>query len=573
MKYGPAYQIYPVETLRELLFKATDRYSDRKALMGKRDGKYQGFSYGGLRRRIEAVGTVLLSRGLKKGDRVGLVGENRPEWAVSYLGIVSAGLVAVPIDKDLNEREIKHILSYAEVRVLIASADYLRLLVDDRASIPSLEVIISMEDDCQGADLDFPTVLETGTSEVEAGNHQFSDLTVKPDDLAVLIFTSGTTGASKGVMLTHQNVASNVMGTSHHVAISMHDIVLSVLPLHHTYEATAGFLTALYQGATICYAESLRRIADNLRETRASVLLGVPALFEAMFRRIEAGIAEKGKGKFALAKGLASLSEKVLRVNVRRKIFRELHAKFGGSLRLMISGGAAINPSVSKGYRELGINFIQGYGMTENSPIISVNRVDAFKDDSVGLPLPNAEVKIVDDEIVVRGSSVMLGYYKNPAATEEALRDGWLYTGDLGYFDRDGFLHVNGRRKSVIVTPNGKNVYPEEIESILNQSPFVLESLVWGGPESDPSLTEVQAIIVPDTEHFDKVFGAASYDEEKILNVISQEVKTVNRELSGFKRIKKFVIRGEEFEKTTTRKIKRYLYTTKTTPLKRRLFS
>lgn len=569
MKHTPAFKTYPIETIRDLLFKASDRYNDKDALSGKKAGAYRPITYNQMRSQVADLATTLSGAGLEKGDRVAIVGENRTEWAVAYLAAVTSGFVAVPIDKDLNEREIRHILSVSGARVLIASADYLRFLAEDRSELSSTEVVISMEQERHGSDMGFEEALALGHNAISEGQHWYSDATVSPGDLAVLIFTSGTTGASKGVMLTHGNLAQNVVGTAFHVAISHDDVLLSVLPLHHTYEATAGFLTALYQGATICYAENLRRIAENLKETRASVMLGVPALFEAIYRRIQTGVEEKGKKKFAFAKGLAAVSETLLRVNLRRTLFKALHDKFGGNLRLLISGGAAINPAVSKGYRELGISFIQGYGMTEYSPIIAVNRTDSFKDGSVGFALPHTEVRIVDDEIVVRGPSQMLGYYKNPAATKEALRDGWLYTGDLGYIDKDGFLFINGRRKSVIVTPNGKNVYPEEIEILLNESPFVLESLVWGGPEEDPSLTEVQAIIVPNSDAFDREFGAANYDDPKIMEVITEVVRVVNRDLSKFKRIKKFVLRGEEFEKTTTRKIKRYLYTAKSTPTAR----
>jgi len=299
-------------------------------------------------------------------------------------------------------------------------------------------------------------------------------------------------------------------------------------------------------------------------------MLGVPALFEAIYRRIESGIREKGPGKFRLAQGLCTLSETFLGLKIRRKIFKQIHEKVGGKLQLLISGGAAIDPTVSKGYRQLGINFIQGYGLTETSPIVSVNRVDHFKDGSIGVPLPETEVRIADDELLVRGPGVMQGYFRNEAATKEAIIEGWFHTGDLGYYDKDGFLHISGRKKSVIVTPNGKNVYPEEIEFLLSQSPFILESLVWGGPDEDPSKTEVQAIIVADTEAFDKGFGPSAYDEEKINEIISLEVRKTNKELARFKRIRKFILRNEEFEKTTTRKVKRYLYTAKTRPLKRR---
>lgn len=566
----PNFPVYPIETLRDLLFKAADRYEDRETLKTKREGEYCGISFREVKRQTEQVSTALFDLGIEKGERVAIIGENRTEWAISYLAVTTAGFVGIPIDRDLQERDIRHILGLSEARVLIANEDYVKLLKEDRADLPMLETIISMEKDGDGADLSFPEVLDRGSGALDTGNRCYAEATVTPDDTAVVLFTSGTTGTSKGVVLSHRNIASNVMGTSFHVSIHQDDVVLSVLPLHHTYECTAGFLTAMYQGATICYAESLRRIADNLRETRATVMLGVPALFEAIFRRIEAGIREKGQGKFTFAKGICSLSEKVLRLNIRRKIFKQIHERVGGGLRLLISGGAAINPKVSEGFRKLGIDFIQGYGLTETSPIISVNRVDHFKDGSIGIPLPETEVTIVNDEIVVRGPGVMKGYFRNQAATQETLKDGWLHTGDLGYFDKQGFLHISGRQKSVIVTPNGKNVYPEEIESLLLQSPFILESLVWGGPDENPSKTEVQAILVPDTEAFDKEFGPSAYDETKINEVISGEVRRLSKELARFKRIRKFILRDEEFEKTTTRKIKRYLYTAKTRPLERK---
>jgi len=372
-------------------------------------------------------------------------------------------------------------------------------------------------------------------------------------------------------MLTHRNIASNVVGTSFHICVSEEDTLLSVLPLHHTYEATAGMLTAFYQGATVCHAESLRRIVDNLIETKATVMLGVPAIYEAIYRRIKAGIEQKGKTKFTLAKGLASLTEKILHRSIRKRLFHQVHDKIGGHLRLLISGGAALAPEISRGFRELGIDFMQGYGLTEFAPIISVNRLDKFLDGTAGIPIPCCEVKIVNDEIVVRGPCVMRGYYKNDTATEEVIRDGWLHTGDLGFIDKEGFLHINGRSKSVIVTSNGMNIYPEEIEFLLQESNYILETIVWGGPETDPADAEVQAIIVPNSDTFDEEFGPSGWDEARIEEVIGQVVKRTNRQLANYKRIKKFTLRTEEFEKTTTRKIKRYLYTGKPKGVKRAL--
>ena len=542
---------------------AANRYGPRTALQSKRDGAFRPLSYKQLKERVEKLSISLFSLGLKKGDRVAVLSENRTEWAITYLATVCSGWVAVPVDRDLKPSEIRHILNYTESKVLVCSGSYLDQFKDRRADLPSVELLISMEDERQGADLLFSEVLEKGAHVVSGGEASFQDTIVTGDDLAAVIFTSGTTGNSKAVMLTHGNIAANVVATSALVSIDSDDVVLSVLPLHHTYECTCGFLTPLYQGCTICHAENLRRIAENLRETQASTMLGVPLLFESIQRRIESGIKEKGERTFRLAKRIASLTETLLGFNVRRRLFRRLHEKFGGRLRLLISGGAAINPTVSRSFRELGIDFIQGYGMTEASPIIAVNRVNCFKDEAAGLPLPGFEVKIIQDEIVVRGASVTKGYYRNEKATSETLKDGWLYTGDLGYLDEDGFLHINGRKKSVIVTPNGKNVYPEEIEAVLNRSPYILESLVWGGPAQTPSQVEVQAVIVPATETFDREFGALHDHKEKMQELIAAEVKNCCRKLASYKRIKRFTLRMQEFEKTTTRKIRRYLYTGK----------
>lgn len=567
MKNPPLFPIYPIATLRDLLLEAARRYQDRVALRSKKNGAYRSLTYLELKERAEELATAFFDLGLHKGDRVALLSENRTEWAVTYLAAVSSGLVALPVDKDLKPGEISHILNYAEAKILVCSSEYLDQFRDNRSAVRSVEKLISMEESTADADLCFPEVLESGGRLLRRGARGYETTRLEPQDLAAIIFTSGTTGNSKGVMLSHANIVSNVVATSQFVAINNQDVVLSVLPLHHTYECTCGFLTALYQGCAICHAENLRRIPDNLLETRATVMLGVPLLFETIYRRIESGIREKGEGKFRLAKGIASLSEKLLRINLRRRIFKPLHDKFGGRLRLLISGGAAINPAVSKGFRELGIDFIQGYGMTEASPIIAVNRVNCFKDAAAGLPLPGVTVKIVDGEIVVRGPNVMGGYYLNESATQEALKEGWLYTGDLGCFDQDGFLYISGRKKSVIVTPNGKNVYPEEIEAVLNQSPYILESLVWGGPEEDPSQVEVQAIVVPRTEIFDQDFGPRGYDEARIHQVIAAEVKRCNENLALYKRVRKFTLRHQEFEKTTTRKIKRFLYTGKPSPI------
>ena len=567
MKHPPLFPTYPFATLQDLVEEVATRYRDKVALATKDKGAYHTTSFRQLRARVLELSAGLAGLGTSKGDPVALIGENTTEWALSYLAIVSSGRVVVPVDRDLRPGEVRHILEFSEVETVLCSGRFVDDMVSLRAETGRPNRVVSLEEEAGKGDHSFPELLERGYRELE-GEPPYRLPEVGPEDLAAIIFTSGTMGSSKAVMLTHGNLTSNIIATSQFVSIQNddHDRLLSVLPLHHTYECTCGFLTALYQGASIYHAENLRRIPENLAESRATVVLGVPLLFETMYRRIEKGIRETGERKFRIAKGVASLCER-FGFRIRRRLFKPVHDRLGGSLRLLITGGAAMNPEVSRGFRDLGINCIQGYGMTEASPLIAVNREANPKDSSVGMPLPGVEARIVEGEITVRGPNLMLGYYKNPHATEEALEGGWLHTGDLGHLDRDGFLYVSGRKKSVIVTSNGKNVYPEELEAHLNDRRFIAESLVWGGPWSDPALTEVQAIIVPDVEALDEEFGASNYDDERIEKVIAEEVKQVNRVLANYKRIRQFSRRHEEFEKTTTRKIKRYLYTGTREPL------
>ena len=567
MKHPPLFPTYPFATLQDLVEEVATRYRDKVALATKDKGAYHTTSFLQLRARVLELSAGLAGLGTSKGDPVALIGENTTEWALSYLAIVSSGRVVVPVDRDLRPGEVRHILEFSEVETVLCSGRFVDDMVSLRAETERPNRVVSLEEEAGKGDHSFPELLERGYRELE-GEPPYRLPEVGPEDLAAIIFTSGTMGSSKAVMLTHGNLTSNIIATSQFVSIQNddHDRLLSVLPLHHTYECTCGFLTALYQGASIYHAENLRRIPENLAESRATVVLGVPLLFETMYRRIEKGIRETGERKFRIAKGVASLCER-FGFRIRRRLFKPVHDRLGGSLRLLITGGAAMNPAVSRGFRDLGINCIQGYGMTEASPLIAVNREANPKDSSVGIPLPGVEARIEEGEITVRGPNLMLGYYKNPHATEEALEGGWLHTGDLGHLDRDGFLYVSGRKKSVIVTPNGKNVYPEELEAHLNDRRFIAESLVWGGPWSDPALTEVQAIIVPDVEALDEEFGASNYDDERIEKVIAEEVKQVNRVLANYKRIRQFSRRHEEFEKTTTRKIKRYLYTGTPEPL------
>ncbi len=569
----PEYPADPIIDVRDMFLQSTARFVDNIALQHKKGGRWIPITYRSLRTSVEEVAGGLAALGLRPVEKkLAMVGENRPEWAITYLAAACTGIILVPIDKELKETEVYHILYLSGADALLGDQKHVEMIQGVRKKLPKLQTLVSMDQAREQDDvLGFEQLSTMGRNRIAAGKNDFNERTVTPDHLLSILFTSGTMGNSKGVMLTHGNVATNLYDAARWVDLRSTDRFLSVLPMHHSYECTDGFLMALYRGATTSYAENLRRIAENMVETKATAVLGVPLLWHAIYKKIEAGMEEKGMWKVNAAKKAASFSEKVFRKDIRRKVFAQVHEKFGGHLRILISGGAAIDPSVARGFRELGITFLQGYGLTESGPIIAVNRNEAFKDDAAGLPLPSVEVKIAEDgEILARGPNIMSGYYNNPEATRETLADGWLHTGDLGYLDEDGFLYVQGRKKAVIVTPGGKKVYPEEVEAEVLKSPYILECLVWGDPAGDPNQeVEIQAMVVPNTEYFlsQGFEKEGAVDPARVEEILRKEVKERCLNLAHFKRVTMLAIRYEEFEKTTTKKIKRFLYTGKTIAL------
>jgi long-chain acyl-CoA synthetase len=375
-------------------------------------------------------------------------------------------------------------------------------------------------------------------------------------------------GRAKGVMMTQTNLCTNLMDMRKMISIGPNDRFLSVLPMHHTYEGTCGFLCPLYAGASVFYSRSLKTIVEDMQRASPTMFLGVPLMYDKMYRRIMAGIAEKRLSKALIPpmKTVAAWLETFGAEGVRKKIFSEIHQKFGGAIRLFIAGGAAPDPQVSRGLRSFGFKIIQGYGLTETSPILTVNREFNFKDEAAGLPLPSVQLRIDNPdasghgEILARGPSIMPGYYKNEAATKEVLHDGWFYTGDVGCIDKDGFLHINGRKKNVIVARNGENVYPEELEDSVNRIPFVLESVIYGGKD-EKNDEEIRVMIVPNAETFIEYAQKNNVEVTTLLieKIINDEIRKLNTQLPGHQQIKKVKIRDKEFEKTTTQKIKRYL--------------
>ncbi|HED23971.1 MAG TPA: long-chain fatty acid--CoA ligase, partial [Firmicutes bacterium] len=515
---------------------------------------------------VDAFGTALMNLGLA-GKNIALISENRYGWSVTYLSILNGVGTIVPLDKELPEQEVETLLKRSGAGAIVYGSNNARQIENISSRLDFIDFYINMDlDEDTGKELSFDQLLAKGHRLLESGDDSFISRDIDNEAVRILLFTSGTTDISKGVMLSHKNICTNLVAMSSMLYIGEQDIFLSVLPIHHTYECTCGFLCPIYRGATVANCEGLRHIPKNLAESKATILLGVPLIYESIYRIIWKQAAKDPATLKKLKTGLKiSNFLKKLGIDISKKLFKPVHEKFGGSIRLFISGAAALDPEISVGIQDLGIPVVQGYGLTECSPIVALNRDIWFKNDAAGLPLPNLEVKIDSPnedgigEIIVRGPSVMHGYYENPEATAEALKDGWFYTGDLGKMDSDGFIYITGRKKNVIITKNGKNIYPEEIETLLNRSPYILESMVYAHDNAAGDDLTVAAQIVPDHEIIAEEFPGQEMDEKQLYELIQQEVKKVNSQLVSYKGIRKVIIREEEFAKTTTRKIKRYV--------------
>lgn len=568
MKNIPLYEVRTICDLKDMLAQSVKLYGDKAAFLAKSsaDNLYHPITFRQFGEDVNAMGTALIHLGLK-GKRIAIIGENRYEWSISYLATVNGTGIVVPLDKELPENEIENLLIRSHANAIFYTGKNHEEMEKLAARLDFVEYCINMDgSESNGKMLSFHKLLEQGHKLLQDGMRDFLDAEIQAEEMSILLFTSGTTDMSKAVMLSHKNIAANLMAMCSMLYIDDKDIFLSVLPIHHTYECTCGFLCQIYRGSTVAYFEGLRHIPKNLQESKTTMMLGVPLIFEAMYKRIWDQAAKK-PGTVKKLKTAIKISNFLLKfgIDLRRKLFAQIHESLGGHVRLFISGAAGIDPEVAKGFREFGISLVQGYGLTECAPIAALNRDIDYKDDAAGLPLPGLQVKIdapdAEDvgEIIVKGPSVMLGYYESPEYTAKVLRDGWFYTGDLGFMDKDGFVHITGRKKNVIVTKNGKNIYPEEIEVLLGRSFYVLESMVYG--KEDPSSGDIMvaAAIVPNQEKIDADASTGVLPSNNAEDVLHEVVKKINKELVGYKHIKHFHIRTEEFQKTTTKKIKRYL--------------
>lgn len=565
MRQIPLYEVRKITDLKDMIAQSAKIYAEKPAFLMKVKGNpdYVPVSYRKFKADIDALGTALISLGLKD-KKIAVIGENRYEWAMSYLGICNGTGIAVPLDKELPKNEIENCLLRSAADAIIFSGNVSKNIDSILKNINTCKYFINMdlEEDTEGQ-LSYVRLLKKGYDLIAEGNREFLDATIDNEAMNVLLFTSGTTDKSKAVMLSHRNIAENLMAMCSMLYIDEKDVFLSVLPAHHTYECTCGFLCQMYRGCTVAFCEGLRHIVKNLKESKCTMMNGVPLVFESIYKQLMIQVSKKPGAAKKLKVGI-KLSNflRTFKIDIRKKLFAEIHEALGGHLRMFISGAAAIDPEVSRGFRNIGIKLVQGYGLTECAPIVALNRDCWFKDDAAGLPLPGLEV-VIDNpnaenigEIRVKGPSVMMGYYQNEEATSAVMKNGWFYTGDMGYIDADGFVHITGRKKNVIITKNGKNVYPEEIETLLNRSDYIKESLVYSKDGKDDIV--VCAQIVPDREKIDEDIKNGVLEPQDVESVINSEVKRINKELVTYKYVKEFSLRDEEFEKTTTKKIKRY---------------
>ncbi len=551
------FKTYEIEDLKDMLEKTAQRNEKKVAFKLKNEnGKIVNKTYGEFKKDVENLSTKLINMGLKD-KRIAVMGKNSYNWAISYLSATIIGIV-VPIDKEASNENIKEFLNVSEAEAMIADSKYLNEISKFQKELKKETILIDMQNTSKYLNLKY--LLDDGEKIILDGNKDFQNIKINPDEMKILLFTSGTTGNSKAVMLSHKNICSNIISVASIVKVDNSTTVLSILPLHHTYECTLGFLLVVYGGGTIGYCEGLRYITKNIEEYKPTFILCVPLLLENVYKKVIKNL------KTSLPKKYTGDESKIidnLPVFLKAIVKRKVKKSLGGKIKTFIVGAAAIKPEIVEAFFKLGIKVLQGYGLTECSPLVAGNNDFYYKAASCGMPIPNVEYKIDNPneegigEIIVKGPNVMLGYYKNKEATDKVLKDGWFYTGDLGYIDEEKFLYISGRSKNMILTKNGENIYPEEIENILNDNNLIEESLVIGTSNGKDDV-QVKAKIFPNLEAIKEYLGSKIPTKEEVSKILSEVVKKANEKLPNFKHIKSFKIMDEDFERTTTNKVKRF---------------
>jgi long-chain acyl-CoA synthetase len=560
--YRKLYDAEKFDTIKEYINNAIKKYTNNNAFILKnKNGKnisYTNITYEMFGQDIKSLGTALIDLGLEN-KKIAIIGKNRYEWASAFVSILCGVGITVPLDKGLPEQEIISSIERANADAIIFEDEYSDCMKKIQNTNSNVKEFICMNSDCNKSFKTISDLISIGNKLLEKGDTRYENHKIDPDGVASIIFTSGTTSMSKAVLLSNRNIASNIYNINLAEKIYDTDVNMAFLPLHHTFGST-GLLLFLADGVTNVFCDGLRHIQSNLKEYKVSVFVCVPLLLEAMYKKIYAEVEKQGKTK--ILKFANSISHFLMKlgIDIRRKVFKQILDNLGGNLRFVISGASAIDKNVAKGFYDFGILAVQGYGLTETSPVLTAENEKCVKFGSVGLPLPEIEIKIDKPneegigEIVAKGPNIMLGYYEMEEETNKVLKDGWFYTGDLGYLDKDGFLFITGRKKNVIVLKNGKNIYPEELELLISNLPYVAENMVFGTPKDDDLVLSVK--IVYNKEYILDKYGDIS--EENIKDMIWKDIKKINSGLPNYKHIKNLIVTDEPMIKTTTQKVKRF---------------
>ena len=563
------YEPRVVKDIRELVRGSAERYGDRAAFKIKdKEGRITCKTYRDLASDVDCLGTALISLGLRD-LRISIIGENRYEWAVCYFAIVNGTGIAVPLDRHLPQNEAENLIARGKVDVMFYSPTYHEMMTDIASKNDSMKYFICMErtsektvDDPRFISL--PELIEKGGKLLETGDKSFTEAEIDRERMSVLLFTSGTTSMSKGVMLSHANLAANVTSITTIIKVYPTDTHLSLLPYHHTFENTVGLMFMLHTGVCIAYCDGIKHIVQNLKEYNITILVAVPAIFEAMYRKLQEGIRKSGKEKLLNTMIKVSDALRAIGIDLRRKLFKSVFEQLGPGLRIAVSGAAALDREVVIGFEKIGFRLLQGYGLTEASPVIATNNDYINVPGTIGYPMYGIEVAIdtPDEngigEIVSRGGNVMLGYYEDPAATEDSFtEDGWLRTGDIGYIDEKGLIRITGRAKSMIVLSNGKKAFPEEYEIQLNNIPGIKDSFVWGNTAPDGDV-QICAKLVVDKDNAGDGKGGL-LPEKELAARFDAAIREINKTVPQYKIIRYFVMTEEELIKANGIKTKRHI--------------
>ena len=559
------------ETVKEIFINSSKEYADRTFLLEKFNpkGDWTEITYNQFKNEVIGLGTALTRKLNLKDTRIVIIGENTHHWYVSYMTMLCGAGIAVPVDKELPENEIENVIKRARASAVIFSTKKADVIKKVSENLPDVKYFIQMNSDqeIEGRFVGLDYLIEEGKALVNGGDNSFMSIEINPDEFKVLIFTSGTTSNAKGVMLCNRNLAQNVNAATAYVKLTPDDRLMSILPLHHTYESSIGFLLPFGIGASISVCQGLKHIVSDLQETKPTALLTVPLLVESLYRKINANIKKSKKDGLVNSMIHVTNALKVVGVDIKRKVFNEIYENLGGRLRIIVSAAAPIDAKIGKWVEDIGILFLQGYGLTETAPIAALTPDFETKVGSAGKAVVGAKLRIDhpnengEGEVLICSKTLMLGYYEDEEATKEAIfeenGERWFHSGDIGYMDNDGFLYITGRSKNVIVTQNGKNIYPEEIELMLSKHTEIKECMVYGKEVEGEKELIITAKVIPNYEVIEEKYGKDLNDEE-VYKIIWDKVKEVNKELTSYKAIKKLEIKHDDFVKTTTMKIKRF---------------